>query len=636
MKVSLFKTVIDQHDLSNPAIVDAISVLRGIKNGRWKALVNDVRMQHNKEGRDKVKKKMPAVVFAGEFSYRSIDSFNKGSGLVTIDFDGLSEQGIEDIEGRLKQLPFVFAIFRSPSNKGVKAIIRANFGTYEDFKSVFCAIDDHLGQLESFDMQNSDISRACFVSYDPNLYLNEEATLFEGYVDNWEEYLKNRRLASPEKTFDVLIKWMDKNGYTYQKGERNNYLYVLASAMCRYGVLEDRTKGFFIGRFTDISSHERDAVIESAYKRNDFGITKMTETRPEDDAAFYKGIDTPDFSFDPESVLVDNDDVNRGVFDIAHGNMKFESFGLKEMDRYLVLKTLELYGFVAASKAGKTLLISYLMLMAAKHSGWKFLVLTTEAEISDFKSTMVGFIADNHIKRCSDQQIASALEFIDQHFTFIENKLDHLQVFDVYHYLTTKGDSYQCIVVDPITNIKRAGKIKADSGNAYYEELYVEYLKFAKQYCSLWVIAHTVTSKERDGMAPHIPDAEYGVHLARRCHYGISLYRDAYDEATNNIVECHVKYVRTALNRGGGATLSNSPIQFHLVADKNHFGYDIVVDGKRFVNPLVNGRIPEPSEAPRAQNFYEKEPIELQSNDNSKPVDFDGFGTDNTNDETPF
>ncbi len=634
MQISLFKTVVNPYDIANPAHVEVDAVLKGIKNGKWKTLIESVRSKTRKEERDSVKRNLPAALFGGKFSSRRIDAFEESSGLVVVDFDKLSEQEIQDIEGHLKQLPYVYAIFRSPSNKGIKAIIRAEFNTYEEYKSVFCAIDDALGQMESFDMQNSDISRACFVSYDPNIYINTKASLFDSYVNDWEAYLKNRRLSSPNKVFDVLLKWMDKSGYTYQKGERNNYLYVLASAMCRYGVIQDDTKGFFIPRFADMSQSELGAVIESAYKRNDFGTTKMTETRPEDDAKFYKNIETPDFSFDPETVLVDNDDINKEVYDIAHGNMRFESFGLKEMDKYLVLKTLELYGFVAASKAGKTLLISYLMLMAAKHAGWRFLVLTTEAEISDFKSTMVGFIVDNHIKRCTDQQIAQALIFIDEHFTFIENNLDHLQIFDVYHYQKTKGDEYQCVIIDPITNVKKTNKIKADSGNAYYEELYVEYLKFAKSYCSLWVIAHTVTSKERDGMAPHIPDAEYGVHLARRCHYGISLYRDAYDEMKNNIVECHVKYVRTALNRGGGSTLSNSPIEFHLVADRDRFGYDIMIDGKRFVNPLVNGRIPEITEVPRNHNFYEKEPIEIE--EASKGVENDGFKINDTNETPPF
>lgn len=627
MNVSLFKTIVSPYDVKHPHYAPVLSVLNAIKDGRWKQMVDEVRSKTSKDERGKVKEKMPAVLFAGKFSERRIDAFEESSGLVCIDFDGLSENGIADIEKILESKPWVYAYFVSPSGKGVKALVRANFNTYEEYKSVFCAIDSDLGQLESFDMLNSDISRACFVSYDPDIYINEDAEVFDQYVENWELYLKNRRLSSPEEIFKLLLKWMDKNGYAYQKGQRNNYLYVLASALCRYGVQENETEGFFIQKFDDLDVREIQTVINSAYKRNDFGSVRITDVHPSQEASYYRGLEVPDFDFDPRSVLTNTEEVNQKVMDIAHSKTNYQSFGLPEMDKYFVLKTNELYAFVAGAKAGKTLLINYLALMAAKYAGWKFLVLTTEAEIEEFKATMVSFLCDNHIRRCNDDKIAEALYAIDQSFTFIENNLDHLQIFDVYHYQKTQGIDYDCIIVDPITNIKKSKKIQG-RGNEYFEDLYVEYLKFARQYCSVWVINHTVTSKEREQTAPYVQDGEYGVHLFRRCHYGITLYRNVYDEIEKNKVECHIRAVRTALNRGGGVTTNNNPIEFHFVVDPIHFGYDIVVDGHRFKNPLIHQRAPDIEVPP---SHYETEDKEELYNDT------EGFKVDdNTDEEIPF
>lgn len=617
MKISLFKTVVNPHDLANPAHVDPEKAILGIKNGKWKGIVERVRSITHKEDRDIAKKELPAILFGGTFSYRSINAFMEPSNLVCIDFDGMSEEEMVEMTGRLKLLPYVYAVFRSPSNRGIKAVIRAPFKSYEDYKSVFCALDNEFGQIKSFDMANSDISRACFVSYDPEAYLNTDASYFDGYITDWETYLKRRRLTSPEKTLSHLIKWMDNNGYTYKKGERNNYLYVLSSAMCRYGIEQFTAEGLFMQKFPDLSAREINMTLGSAYKRNEFGVAKMTETDPEDESEFYKNLETPDFNFDPASVISDTHDINQAVMNIARGTKNFESFGLPAMDKYLVLKHREMYAFVAGAKAGKTLLISYLVLMAAKYAGWKFMILTTETEIEDYKSTMVSFLFDSNITKAPEHFIEEALAFIDAHFTFITNELDHLQILDVYHYEKTRHNHYQAIVIDPITNVKKSKKINGQ-GNDYFEELYAEYLRFSKKYCSLWVVSHTISSKERDHTAPYVQDAEYGVHLARRCHYGITFYRDMHDEVNSNKVECHIRYVRTALTKGGGTTMNDSPIEFHLVISPVSFGYDVVVDNKRYKNPLIRG-VALDTPAPISASFYEKPQDLLLGDERDEP-----------------
>ena len=302
-------------------------------------------------------------------------------------------------------------------------------------------------------------------------------------------------------------------------------------------------------------------------------------------------METPDFSFDPSSVLIDPKETNTSIMQMDRVVKMSQSLGLIALDKYILLKKKEMYGFVAGSKAGKTLLISELALMAARYSQWKFLVLTTETEVDDYKGTMVSFLMDKDVRDCTADEKIACLEFIDKHFQFLKNELDHLQIFDVYHYTKTKNIDFDAIIIDPITNISRSKKIKG-TGNDYYDELYTQYLRFAKAHCSLWIIAHTVTSKEREHIMPFVQDAEYGVYLARRCHYGITFYRDAQDDLRYNRVECHVRYVRSSLTKGGTPTLKNSPIEFIFHKSGEHartdqFHYNVVVDGIEYENPLL-------------------------------------------------
>lgn len=585
-KISMFKSVIGKTDIKAPATVNALSVLLGIKNGRWKDKIDQIRARKTKSDQDALKRRLPAVLWGGIFSERRIDAFQQSSNLVGLDFDPKTKEEAESIKKLLRTKKYIFAYFQSPRGLGVKAVALAEFSSYDEYKSVFCAIDNDLGQLEAFDLVNSDISRACFVSYDPDIYINENVVPFNGYIDNWEEYLQMRRIASPEKTFEYLQRWLEKRGDKYEIHHRNEYLYKLGSAMCRYGIEQDTTTGFFLQKYTDLPVEEIYQVVRSAYKRNEFGIVRMTEVKPEDDK-YYDSLETPDFSFDPEAALCDDYEVNNGVFKIAHKEKDFQSIGLKAMDKYFVLKSNEYYAFVAKAKAGKTLNIIYLAAMAAKYAGWRFIVLTTETEVDEYKALMVSFLNNTYISNLRDDTIADTLQFIDAHFEFVDNIVDHLQILDVYHYKKTKGEIYDAIIIDPLTNVDHSPLIPAKDTHSYYNILNSKYLKFSKKYCSLWVVSHVRSEAERSNTVPQVQDGEFGVYISRRCHYGITFYRDSGDAIGKYTTEMHVKMVRTKITRGGDTTPLESPIKFTLKSGSDGFGYDVEVDGETWKNPLV-------------------------------------------------
>jgi hypothetical protein len=619
MNVTIFKTVVNEVDINTPHYISLEDVLKHIKNGKWADKVAYVRSALNKIDFDNRKKQLPAIIFSGKFSARRTDGFLESINIIPIDFDKMkTEEERESVYSMLKANQYVYCVYTSVSGKGYRALVRAEFTNSEEYLESFLAIDEMFKESKYFDLGCSDIGRANFISHDPDVYINNDAQLFIGKVKDTKEYLRKRRLKTPENTFKALIKWMDTSMHTYSEGQRNHYIYILASAMCRYGVFEDDTKRLFYAKFSDLDINEIDTTIESAYKKNQFGVVCITSSSPQENTAYYKALDQNENVFDPEKALDDHSLSDSGVYAIVKGIKTAKSFGLKAMDKYLLFKEKEYYAVVSSSKMGKTQTMAYLMMMAAKNAGQKLMIVTTETSIAEYKYNMVQFYNNRPAKdiygqqNISDTDIAEALQFINQYFIFTISEIDHLQILDIYHYMATKHVYVDAIVIDPLSNIKKSPKIKAKSGNDYYEELNVEYLNFAKKYCSVIAIAHTISSKEREHTAPYVQDAEYGSQLARRCHVGISIFREIYDELRKNIVQMHIRFMRTKIATGGDTTTDSAPIELEFVMSANEFGYNITVDGVKWLSPLLKNNV-------RADTFVPTVDMSRFEKENDKP-----------------
>lgn len=113
------------------------------------------------------------VTFCGEFDIRSNDTVKTVSNLLCVDFDH-----VPDVEGLfnllLEDQCFETALlFRSPSGDGLKWVIEINKGNLAHDK-FFLAVDNYIQKTYGLQVDKSgkDISRACFICYDPQAYIN--------------------------------------------------------------------------------------------------------------------------------------------------------------------------------------------------------------------------------------------------------------------------------------------------------------------------------------------------------------------------------------------------------------------------------------------------------------------------------
>lgn len=110
------------------------------------------------------KAKLPAVLFNGVFAERNNAGLQQASGLMILDWDEISDD-------LYKIQDYVYAVFKSPTAKGFKALIRIPVVKSDaEYKTYFAAIQK---LVPSIDPSGKDIARLCYFSFDDAIAIHE-------------------------------------------------------------------------------------------------------------------------------------------------------------------------------------------------------------------------------------------------------------------------------------------------------------------------------------------------------------------------------------------------------------------------------------------------------------------------------
>src|SRR5258706_9164334 len=99
-------------------------VFKAIKAGAWKDQI--ALAKKKKGGWDENKKNLPCFTPSGTFRTRNDWDLLDYSGLVHLDYDGVTDAA--NLKDRLIKSPFCQAAFISPGGEGVKVFVRVNSG----------------------------------------------------------------------------------------------------------------------------------------------------------------------------------------------------------------------------------------------------------------------------------------------------------------------------------------------------------------------------------------------------------------------------------------------------------------------------------------------------------------------------
>lgn len=266
------------HDMTpNYRTIDAI--LHRIRSGKSAEMVNAARNVYNdRVAYDKAKKRLPCVLFSGQFQYRSIAGLINPSGFICLDFDKFpNEAELALWRDSLDSDEYTYSVFTSPSGMGLKCVVKIP-PEPTNHKAYFRGLQDYY-DCPYFDPNVHDVSRICFESYDPELIINSSSKTWTTPIFDPEpaqvEY--GRASLDQQETVRLLMKWWSGK-YGLNNGSRNTNLFKLCITFSDYGIDYDYAFSIVSGfQMADFKLNEITTTINSAYKRgkNNFGKLKF-------------------------------------------------------------------------------------------------------------------------------------------------------------------------------------------------------------------------------------------------------------------------------------------------------------------------------------------------------------------------
>jgi hypothetical protein len=276
---------------SNGRAKDVSHWLDRIKNGAVKEQITLVRSKLDKKEKDIEKGKLSAVTFGGQFTQRSKTGLKEHSGLLILDFDKLDTfDEVVELKTKLSNSNYVFACWVSPSGNGLKCLVKipkvkdndlyANY--YDAVYDHFIWVNETYGK-EIIDKSGKDISRLCFESYDPDIYVNlnssvwVESNVTEVIEHNDIHQVTIYPLQDQNAIANRLIEWFKKK---FDRSQRNVSLFKLASAFNDFGV-DEYLATSYLRQYEqkDFQQSEIIALIKSAYKKTAQFGTKTFEDK---------------------------------------------------------------------------------------------------------------------------------------------------------------------------------------------------------------------------------------------------------------------------------------------------------------------------------------------------------------------
>ncbi|MDN3605856.1 VapE domain-containing protein [Kaistella yonginensis] len=256
---------------------DILKILDDIKTGVYINPITYLRksLADNKmEAAERAKKSLPAFTPSATFKGgRKMEFLTKYNPLVVLDIDKLPKEKLKECRKTLLEEPLVFASFLSPSGNGIKILVQIETEK-ENHKETFLALQKHFEELLQVEIDKSgkDITRLCFVSFDPELFLNENSTIFttapkqSSTVSNHNHpssSIKHQTPITYDAVYEHTVRFTEKKEL-FMDGNRNNFVFQLANNLNRKGIPEAMALGYILADY-DYNSQEVATAVKSAY-----------------------------------------------------------------------------------------------------------------------------------------------------------------------------------------------------------------------------------------------------------------------------------------------------------------------------------------------------------------------------------
>jgi hypothetical protein len=531
--------------------------LKRIADCKSQYRVDEIRNTIDENKAAELKKNLPAICFSGKFKPTRRDSdLIEHSGFVVLDFDK-----IENIPDRITEIinhDFIYACWISPSGNGLKALVRIADGSKhrEHFQALMDIFPD-------MDEKNINVSRVCFESADKNIYIYPDARIF-ATIKTIEKYIEKEAVGDDYDIFKKLLVWLANRNDAFVKGERNNFIFKLASACCRYGLRQDIAESYIHREFlvsSDFTKSECDRTIKSAYKANiqTFGscifeksklVNRETKVETKIDAAIY------DESIRPKDVIYGIDVKDKAINIYLHGYEKLKGIGVAEIDERWKPKRGEITLLTGIGNYGKTAFKKWYQVFRSILYDEKFATFgpedcPAEEYYHDLTEILLGCELTSYNPNKPNREIYErAYDFITQHFFYVYPETDDPTpeyILERFLELLIK-EKIDGADIDPFNQLTNNYKNHAGR-DKYLEYILTKFLRFSQiNQIYKMIVAHPIKmAKAQDGNYP-CPDvfdvADGAMWSNKMCNILVYHRPFAQIQPQNPMVEFHSKKIK--------------------------------------------------------------------------------------------
>jgi hypothetical protein len=506
--VTIFKNIFSQE----PHYITVNQALNRIKYGKSKEKVLEIRNQLDKERANRLKSNLPSVCFSGKFSKRTDDGLIEHSGFICLDFDKLSD--VNKRKEELKQDKYIYACWISPSGKGLKALVK--IADKSKHREHFEALQKH---FKDIDKSGINVSRVCYESWDEDIYINENAEVFTQFIKT--EKLKVKEIK--KDYFDIfqnLLKWLTNKGDAFVLGERNIFLYKLASACNRFGIPQDDCfslcKNEFLINDNSFSERELGRVVKSAYKLTSafatavFEQEKLIDKKTKHEVEFDVNIFDPDIK--PKDVIFGEDVKIDAIKIYTDGYESVAGVGVYELDSHYKMKRGEITLLTGIGNYGKSTFLKWYLIVRTVVHGEKFALFAPEDNpAQEFYHDLVEIYLGADCtplnpRRPSRELYESAYDYISKHFFYVYPKElapTPEYIKERFLELIIKEKISGCII-DPFNQMANDYNSKNGRTDKYLEAFLADCARFAQiNNVYFLIVAHPkMMRKDADGNYP--------------------------------------------------------------------------------------------------------------------------------------
>lgn len=506
-------TIFENIYSDQPHYVSVAHALERIRTGKSQERISQIRAAIDKEKADLLKRGLPSVCFSGKFIKRTDADLLEHSGFLVLDFDNLAH--VDETAATICEKDFIYACWLSPRANGLKALVKIADG--KKHREHFDALRDIFPEV---DRSGVNVSRVCYESYDPKIYINEKATVFT--KTKKVEKIEQREVVAEKQTiFQNLLKWLANRNDAFRTGERNTFIFKLAGSCCRFGLSEWDATGLILAEYppsNDFTRTECEKAVKSAYKANgaksgtarferEMLVDKVTRKEVVIDPQIY------DETIRPRDVVYGEDVKENAVNIYKNGYPSVHRLDIPQLDDHFKSKRMELTLLTGIGNYGKSSWLKWYMLMRVLKFGEKFASFSPEDNppeeyYFDFVETLLGADCSKfNPNRPSIEAFSNAYDFISKHIFYLYPSQSASPtpeyVKERFLELIVK-EKVDGVVIDPWNQMAHDYSIAGGRSDKYLEIVLGDFARFAQvNNVYFTIVAHPKQmEKKADGNYP--------------------------------------------------------------------------------------------------------------------------------------